>query len=118
MSESDPRLLTGQMLEAARKPLSYVEGADKDGFLADSRTQEAVALNLPVIGEAAAGLTRRHAGFVAQHQQLPWRQMQGMRNRIAHGYFDLDMTIVWETVRSALPELLGLLSVSGREGNA
>ncbi|MBN9062814.1 MAG: DUF86 domain-containing protein [Rhizobiales bacterium] len=114
MSESDPHLLSSQMREAAKKALSYVEGFDKNMFLTDSRTQEAVVLNLLVIGEAAAKLANRHPDFVAGHPRLPWRQMQGMRNRIAHGYFDLDMTIVWETVRVALPELLLSLPDSGQ----
>lgn len=118
MSESEPHLPTGQIREAARKALSYVDGFDKSAFQADSRTQEAVVLNLLVIGEAAARLVNRHSEFVARHPDLPWRQMHGMRNRIAHGYFDLDMNIVWETVRVALPELLRSLPDAGQARKA
>ena len=43
---------------------------------------------------------------IAEHQkQIPWRSMRGMRNRIAHGYFDINLDVVWDTVQAALPEL-------------
>jgi len=41
--------------------------------------------------------------------KTPWRNMKGMRNRIAHGYFDIDIDVVWETVQTALPQLLAQL---------
>lgn len=48
--------------------------------------------------------------FIQTHPQVPWRNMRGMRNRIAHGYFDINLDIVWDTVQTALPELLVHLS--------
>ena len=47
----------------------------------------------------------RHAEFVAAVPGIAWRSMRGMRNRIAHGYHEIDMEIVWETITTALPEL-------------
>lgn len=44
--------------------------------------------------------------FAQTHEQVPWRNMRGMRNRIAHGYFDVNLDVVWDTVQTALPELL------------
>lgn len=44
--------------------------------------------------------------FAQAHPEVPWRSMRGMRNRIAHGYFDINLEVVWETVQSALPKLL------------
>jgi uncharacterized protein with HEPN domain len=44
--------------------------------------------------------------FCGQHPEVLWRYMRGMRNRIAHGYFDINLEVVWETVQTALPELL------------
>jgi len=81
----------------------------KEGFLADKRTQQAVIMSLIVIGEAATKVMDGYAEFVNQHQQVPWRSMRGMRNRIAHGYFDTNLDVVWDTVKTALPELLGQL---------
>lgn len=49
--------------------------------------------------------------FADLHPQVPWRSMKGMRNRIAHGYFEIDLDTVWETVQTALPRLIELLPV-------
>ena len=58
--------------------------------------------------------------FVARHADIPWINMKGMRNRIAHGYFELDLKVVWETVQTAVPALASQLSAvraadAGRE---
>jgi uncharacterized protein with HEPN domain len=51
--------------------------------------------------------------FANAHSQIPWRNMRGMRNRIAHGYFDIDLEVVWDTVQTALPPLA--VSLQGLE---
>lgn len=52
-----------------------------------------------------------HTEFAQAHPEVLWRSMRGMRNRIAHGYFDINLDVVWNTVQAALPELLKRLSV-------
>jgi uncharacterized protein with HEPN domain len=95
----------GHMRQAVADACSFIEGLHKDDFLADKRTQQAVIMNLVIIGEAAAKVMDGYPEFVEAHPEVPWRNMRGMRNRIAHGYFDIDLEIVWETVVSALPDL-------------
>jgi uncharacterized protein with HEPN domain len=99
----------GEMLEhmrdAVRQSLEFTEGMDKDMFLADKRTQQAVILNLVILGEAATKLMDRHPEIVEAHPEIEWRAMRGMRNRIAHGYYDINLEVVWETVAMALPDL-------------
>ncbi len=51
------------------------------------------------------------------HDQVPWRSMRGMRNRIAHGYFEINLDVVWDTVQSALPELLKQLAAARQDAN-
>jgi uncharacterized protein with HEPN domain len=63
-------------------------------------------MSLIIIGEAATKVADTYPQFAETHPQVPWRSMRGMRNRIAHGYFDINLEIVWETVQSALPKLL------------
>ena len=63
------------------------------------------------MGEVATRLLKDHAVFLDQHPQIPWRNMKGMRNRIAHGYFDINLEVVWQTVQTALPPLLQDLPV-------
>lgn len=97
------------MQEAARQACAYVEGFDEASFRADKRTQQAVIMNLIVLGEAATQLLKRHSEFLARHPDVSWTSMKGMRNRMAHGYFEINLAVVWETVRTALPSLLAQL---------
>jgi uncharacterized protein with HEPN domain len=94
------------MTEAARQVCGYLEGMSKNDFLVDKRTQQATILNLVIIGEAATKLLKDHEPFLDVYPDVPWRGMKGMRNRIAHGYFDINLEVVWETAQSALPKLL------------
>ncbi len=95
--------------EAASNACDFVEGLTKDDFLADKRNQQAVIMSLIIIGEAATKVMNDYPEFAKAHPQLLWRNMRGMRNRIAHGYFDINLELVWETVQEWLPPLLNQL---------
>lgn len=99
------------MLEAATQACAYVDGFSKDQFLQDKKTQQAVVLNLILIGEEAAKVLKDHDIFANEHPELPLRSMKGMRNRIAHGYFEINLDTVWETVQTALPKLIQQLAL-------
>ncbi len=99
--------------QAATDACSFVEGLSKYQFLADKRTQQAVVMCLVIIGEAATKVMDQYANFAGQNPQVPWRNIRGMRNRIAHGYFDINLDVVWDTVQTALPELLRHLPSAG-----
>jgi uncharacterized protein with HEPN domain len=86
----------------------------KNDFLKDKRTQQAVVMSLIVIGEAATKVMDGYAEFARSHPHLPWRNMRGMRNRIAHGYFEINLDVVWDTVQTALPQLLEQLRAVGQ----
>ena len=104
--------------QAATDARSFVEGMAKDDFLADKRTQQAVIMSLIVIGEAATKVMDGYVEFTQAHADVPWRSMRNMRNRMAHGYFDINLDVVWETVQEWLPALLKqLLVVRQNAGN-
>ena len=92
--------------QAAIDARSFVEGLAKEDFLADKRTQQAVIMSLIIIGEAATKIMDGYTAFTQAHSEVPWRSMRNMRNRMAHGYFDINLDIVWDTVQEWLPELL------------
>ena len=94
------------MQQAAMDACSFAEGLGKAEFLADKRTQQAIIMSLIIIGEAATKVMDDYVEFAQAHPEVPWRNMRGMRNRIAHGYFDINLDVVWETVIAALPTLL------------
>jgi uncharacterized protein with HEPN domain len=103
----------GHIRQAAEDARSFTEGLSKEEFLADKRTQSAVVMSLVIIGEAATKIMDQHPEFATQRSDVPWRSMRGMRNRIAHGYFEINLDLVWETVGTALPKLLELLPPAG-----
>ena len=74
-------------------------------------------MSLIIIGEAATKVMDGYAEFTQAHPEVPWRSMRNMRNRMAHGYFDIDLNVVWDTVQEWLPELLKCLPVARRDSD-
>ncbi len=111
MKVTPPSDYLNHIYKAATDACSFTEGLGKSDFLNDKRTQQAVIMSLVIMGEAATKLMDNHGEFVRKHAQVPWRNMRGMRNRIAHGYFDINLDVVWDTVQTALPELLAQIAV-------
>ena len=97
------------MQQAAVQAIGFVESMDKAAFLDDPRTQSAVVYKLLVLGEAAGNVLSHDAAFAAEHVDVPWRTIRATRNRVAHGYFNINLDVVWDTVQTAIPQLLTLL---------
>ena len=102
MPNRDPELLVEDILAAIRKVERYTTGMDWEGFRQDEKTTDAVVRNLEVVGEAVRRLPE---DFIAQYPNVPWRQAAGLRNRIVHDYFGLDLEIIWEVIQHDLPKL-------------
>ncbi len=98
------------MQQAATDARTFVEGLAKNDFLEDKRTQQAVIMSLIIVGEAATKVMDGYSEFAQAHAEVPWRSMRGMRNRITHGYFDINLDVVWDTVQMALPVLITKLN--------
>lgn len=101
MWRDDATLL--DILRAARLALEFRGGLDKAVFLTDVKTQAAVLHELLVLGEAAKRLS---AGFREEHPDVPWKAIAGMRDRLLHGYDDVDLDLVWKTVDEDLSVLI------------
>ena len=69
------------------------------------RKNSCIRRNIEIIGETARNIERTASDFVAQHVEVPWPALYTMRNRVAHGYFAVDLEIVWKTVQLDLQEL-------------
>jgi uncharacterized protein with HEPN domain len=110
MSESRLAGYLEHMLEAAKLACAYADGLDKSDFLADRRTQQAIIMNIIIIGEAATRLVNDYPELVDRFPHVKWRNMRGMRNRMAHGYFDINLDTVWNTVQEAMPQLIEQLT--------
>ncbi len=94
------------MLEAADAIVEFVGEQSKDEFSSDARTYSAAMLQIVVIAEAANKLPEE---VRQQAEEIPWHMIRGMRNRIVHGYHDVDGDIVWNTVSVAVPKLTTIL---------
>jgi len=77
-------------------------GLTREAFLVDADVQDATAYRLLAIGEAAKDLDDE---LKSRHPHIPWRQILGMRNILAHEYFTRESEIIWETLTAGLPEL-------------
>jgi len=94
------------ILTCIAKIEQYTAGLDYADFEADERTVDAVLRNLEVIGEAARQIPRE---VKAAHPDLPWTEMQTMRNIVIHEYHGVNLQIIWQTVKEDLPALVPLL---------
>lgn len=95
-----------QMEMAGSDACRFVEGMSREAFLQDVLVQRAVGMSLLMLGEAVVRLAREYPEVLVDHPSIPWTEVQGLRNRIAQGYFDIDLAIVWETTRTSLPDLI------------
>ncbi len=93
------------IIQAIQRINRYTEDMSEVEFLENEMAQDAVIRNIEIIGEAARNIERHHPHFAAQHPDVPWEDIYLMRNRVAHGYFSVDLEIVWKTVQTDLPEL-------------
>ncbi|HQR61345.1 MAG TPA: DUF86 domain-containing protein [Methylophilaceae bacterium] len=106
MSRSDQLRIPDYLdhvLVAIQRIFQYVEDMTEADFLEDEKTQDAVIRNFEVIGEASRNLERYHPDFVVRHPEVPWGDAYLLRNQIAHGYFKVDLEIVWRTIHHHLP---------------
>jgi uncharacterized protein with HEPN domain len=107
--EEKLNLYVRDILEAAEKAVFYSEGLSYSTFLTDTRTQQAIAMNFVIIGECVARIIQSYPEFAAGRGDIPWIKMRGMRNQVAHGYSDINLEMVWDTVKNSLPELISKL---------
>ena len=94
------------ILTAGRLIAAYVSGVSAEQFAADTEKQDAVIRRLEIIGEAT-----RHLSAETREEipELPFRQMRGMRNIVAHDYASVNMQIVWEVATVHVPEMVRIL---------
>lgn len=92
------------IMEAIERINRYA-GTSEEEFQRDEKTQDAVIRNFEIIAEAARNIEKHHPRYAAEHADVPWGIAYEMRNALAHGYFMVDMEIVWKTIRNDLPGL-------------
>lgn len=104
MPQDDSILL--DIARAAQLILEFKQGLNKAAFLRDIKTQSAILHQLMIMGEAVKRLS---AEFRADHPEIPWTLIAGMRDKLIHGYDIVDLDRVWKTAQKDVPELLALI---------
>ena len=97
------------MLEASRQAISFIEGRQRSHLNTDAQLRLALLRALEVIGEAANKVTPETR---AAHPEIPWSKVIGIRNRLIHAYFEVDLDIIWKTTVESLPELVSMLQTT------
>jgi uncharacterized protein with HEPN domain len=96
----DRAIFLSAALESVNRIEEYTEGYSLHRFLEDTKTQDAVIRNLEIVWQAVKDFGLEH--LVKDLPAIPWRQIAGMRNVIAHEYLGVDSLLVWETVQTGL----------------
>ncbi len=109
----DPRVeqLLRDIDVSARRIIDRLRGVGRDEFVDPGSLdiQDIVSRRLSIIGEAASTLLRKHPEFCGAHPEIPLIHARGMRNILIHDYGAIDWSIVWATVESSLPDLVGAI---------
>jgi len=107
MSRKEQRLpdYLGHIIEAIDRIASYVGEMDQLAFSSSKLIVDAVIRNIEVIGEASNKVRKHHRAFADAHPEVPWQGSYEMRSVVAHDYFMVDLTVVWDTIKGDLPAM-------------
>jgi uncharacterized protein with HEPN domain len=93
------------ILEAIARISTYTAGMSESDFAANQMVQDAVIRNIENMGEAARNIEASDPDFISKYPQIPLHDVYLMRNRLAHGYFTVDVGLVWNAVKTDIPAL-------------
>lgn len=103
MPKADDMIRLRHMLDAAQKVLAFTQGRSRQDLDTDEMLALATVRLIEILGEAAKNVS---PDIQATAPEIPWRQMTGTRDRLAHAYFDVNLDIIWEIVSNSLPPLV------------
>ena len=99
----DERIYLRHMLDAARKVMAFTQQRQREDMESDEMLSLAIVRLLEILGEAS----RNVPPYLRERDpQIPWAAIAGTRNRLVHGYFDVDLDIVWAIVTQDIPNLI------------
>ena len=93
------------IIQSLEKISDFLNGITAEEFSADEMRQDAVHMRLLIIGEAVNNIQQKYPALLERHPEIPWRLIRGMRNKIAHEYFNINPLRTWSTAQEDLPVL-------------
>ena len=109
MQQPDDAARMRHMLDAALKAVQFVRGRNRGDLDTDEQLTLSLTRLLEIVGEAAGKVSEQGRKSCPE---IPWPQVVGMRNRLIHGYFEVDLDEIWRTVQEDLPLLISQLQRS------
>lgn len=106
MPETEDRVRLQHMLDAARQAIEFTEQCGRTDLDEDEMLALSIVRLLEILGEAAKNVSEQCR---KRHPAIRWRQIAGTRDRLIHGYFDVDLNVVWKIVSDDLPPLVAQL---------
>jgi len=94
------------MIDSSEEAIEFAAGKTMKDLDNDRKLLLAIVKSIEIIGEAASKVSE---ACKVENNNIPWRDIIGMRNRLSHGYFDINIDMVWETVQTDIPNLLKIL---------
>jgi uncharacterized protein with HEPN domain len=93
------------MLDAVGQIEEYVRGKSAENFLLDRLLQDGVVRNFEILGEASKNLLDAFPDAASKFPGIPFAAIYGMRNQLSHGYFAIDLDVVWKVIERDIPAL-------------
>jgi uncharacterized protein with HEPN domain len=93
------------ILDAIQRIHEYTKNMTELTFIQNQLVQDAVIRNFEIIGESSQNIKKHFPDFAIKHSDLPLNFAYEMRNALAHGYFNVDLEIVWRTIEKDIPKL-------------
>jgi uncharacterized protein with HEPN domain len=114
--QRDDKIRFRHMLEAIEEAIGFVDGKQRESLDKDRMLVLALIKDVEIVGEAASRISK---SAQEASPDIPWASIIGMRNRLIHAYFDINLDILWQTICKELPDLAGKLkAVIDSENNS
>ena len=104
--KAEDRIRIQHIVDAGEEALSFLENVEFEKFSHNRMLILSVIKDTEITGEAASKITTETK---TKYDNIPWKDIVGMRNRLIHGYFEVDIKLVWNTAKNNLPQLLNSL---------
>jgi uncharacterized protein with HEPN domain len=100
--KKDAKVFVEHILDSIKKIKEFTRGISKKKFEKDIKLQDALIRRIEIIGEAVKNLP---VNFKDKYTEIPWTEIAGMRDKLMHHYFGIDLNTVWKTLKEDMPEL-------------